>query len=233
MMEKGRSRTAPRATARVKVHSSSLGREEAVPLLGSDTHFFGPKTPHSSLWASVTSPRASRSSDRLRKGAIQLRLYPLYSHLSPYLQKPWHMGEHPSGTHGNLVTCPVTCPDCPQECVLLHMSTGCATHDAKLRGLTSRLHSAQGCGCLSLPSSAWTEQGHPYACALQKGGTNTKGGTGELKPSVIAKACALGCISSKEGTLILLVHDGGGEQGLPSSNLLSVDLEGSSLYFSL
>ena len=87
MMEKGRSRTAPRATARVKVHSSSLGREEAVPLLGSDTHFFGPKTPHSSLWASVTSPRASRSSDRLRKGAIQLRLYPLYSHLSPYLQR--------------------------------------------------------------------------------------------------------------------------------------------------
>ena len=162
MMEKGRSRTAPRATARVKVHSSSLGREEAVPLLGSDTHFFGPKTPHSSLWASVTSPRASRSSDRLRKGSIQLRLYPLSSHLSPYLQRSLGTWVSiPQALMGNLVTCPVTCPDCPQECVLLHMSTGCATHDAKLRGLTSRLCSAQGCWMSELAFLSLDRAGAP------------------------------------------------------------------------
>lgn len=48
MIEKGRSRTAPRATARVKVHSSSLDREGVVPLLSPNFRSPGPKKPYPS-----------------------------------------------------------------------------------------------------------------------------------------------------------------------------------------
>ena len=52
-MEKGRSRTAPRATARVKVQSSSLGREWVVPLLSLGTYSLWPRKPYLSPWAPV------------------------------------------------------------------------------------------------------------------------------------------------------------------------------------